>query len=351
MLAPMRADVPLAFLAGDSVMAHLMRERDWKGSPLGPPRQWSQSLRSVVNLMLGSAFPMFVAWGPQLAQLYNDAYMEVMGDKHRGGLGQSLHEVWSEIRDDVGPLAERALRGDSRYFENLPLRMRRGRGGSDNDSEETWFTFSYSPVQDDNGVVAGMFCACIETTRTVLEQGQLRAQQQWLEMIFQQAPGFAAVLRGPDHVFEMVNEAYLKITGNRPLIGKPLAEALPEMAAQDFPVWLDRVHATGEPFAGRSVPVMLNQLPGTAPVQAYIDFVYQPLKDAAGKVDGIFVQGHEVTEQHQAQKTLLAFSNSIPAIAWMAAPDGMLQCFNSGAKRGGLHGSSGFGQNSTIVLF
>lgn len=247
----MRADVPLAFLAGDSVMAHLMRERDWKDSPLGPPSQWPQSLRSVVNLMLGLAFPMFVAWGPQLAQLYNDAYREVMGDKHPGGLGQPLHEVWSEIRDDVGPLAERALRGDSRYFENLPLRMRRGRGGSDNDSEETWFTFSYSPVQDDNGVVAGMFCACIETTRTVLGQGQLRAQQQWLEMIFQQAPGFAAVLRGPDHVFEMVNEAYLKITGNRPLIGKPLAEALPEMAAQDFPVWLDRVHATGEPFAGR----------------------------------------------------------------------------------------------------
>ena len=247
----MRADVPLAFLAGDSVMAHLMRERDWKDSPLGPPSQWPQSLRSVVNLMLGLAFPMFVAWGPQLAQLYNDAYREVMGDKHPGGLGQPLLEVWFEIRDDVGPLAERALRGDSRYFENLPLRMRRGRGGSDNDSEETWFTFSYSPVQDDNGVVAGMFCACIETTRTVLGQGQLRAQQQWLEMIFQQAPGFAAVLRGPDHVFEMVNEAYLKITGNRPLIGKPLAEALPEMAAQDFPVWLDRVHATGEPFAGR----------------------------------------------------------------------------------------------------
>lgn len=111
-------------------MAHLMRERDWNGSPLGPPGQWPQSLRSVVNLMLGSAFPMFVAWGPQLAQLYNDAYMEVMGDKHPGGLGQPLLEVWAEIRDDVGPLAERALRGDSQYLENMPLRMRRGRGTS-----------------------------------------------------------------------------------------------------------------------------------------------------------------------------------------------------------------------------
>ena len=75
----------LAFLTGRSSMARLIRDKQWEGTPLGPPEQWPQSLRSVVNLMLGSAFPMFVAWGPQLNTLYNDGYAEIMGAKHPGG--------------------------------------------------------------------------------------------------------------------------------------------------------------------------------------------------------------------------------------------------------------------------
>lgn len=243
-------------------MAQLMRDKDWSTSPLGPAQEWPQSLRSVVNLMLGSGFPMFLAWGPQLAQLYNDAYIEIFGDKHPTGLGQNVLDNWSEIRAELAPLVDRALRGDAPYFEDLPLKMRRGRGNA----EDTWFTFSYSPIQDDNGVVAGMFCACIETTKTVLAQKQLRAREEWLQSLFHQAPGFAAVLRGANHIFVMANQAYLQITGNRELIGKPLAEALPEIAAQGFLDWLNGVYATGIPFVGRSLPVTINQVPGAPPV-------------------------------------------------------------------------------------
>lgn len=285
----------LAFLAGHSGMARLMREKQWAGSALGVPETWPQSLRSVVNLMLGSAFPMFVGWGPELNTLYNDAYAEIMGAKHPDGLGRPFLEIWHEIRDDLQPLVHRAMGGEAFYMENLPLRMRRH-----GYEEDTWFTFSWSPVLDEEGRIAGMHCACTETTRMVLAERHLRAREVWLEALFDQAPGFAAVVRGPDHVFEMANRAYLAITGNRELVGKTVAQALPEIAKQGFADWLDSVYITGVPFIGRSFPVTIRQGPHGEAHEAYVDFMYQPLRDATGKVQSIFIQGHDVTEQHRA---------------------------------------------------
>ncbi len=170
--------------------------------------------------------------------------------------------------------------------------------------EDTWFTFSYSPVRDDADTIAGFYCACTETTKGVLAQKQLRAREEWLLSLFHRAPGFAAVLRGPQHVFEMVNEAYHRITGNRPLLGLPVAQALPEIVGQGFGGWLDEVFATGQPFVGESIPVTVNRGPGTKPYEAFVDFMYQPLRDASGRVEGIFVHGHDVTQQHRAQQAL-----------------------------------------------
>ena len=122
--------------------------------------------------------------------------------------------------------------------------------------------------------------------------------------MFDQAPGFAAVVRGPDHVFEMANQAYLQVTGFRDIIGKPLALAFPEVVEQGFVALMGKVYATGEPFVAKSMRVMVNREPGTAPVETFLDFVYQPVSDASGQVESIFIQGHEVTEQHRAEQAL-----------------------------------------------
>ncbi len=314
----------LAFLAGTGTVARAMRQADWTASTLGHPRQWPQSLRSVVNLLIGSAFPMFVCWGPQLATLYNDAYAEILGEKHPAALGRPLLETWAEISADIQPLVARALAGESSFLENLPLRMRRF--GFD---EDTWFTFSYSPVIDEEGRTAGMYCACVETTQAVLARRHLQARGEWLQSLFRQAPGITAVLRGPHHRFGMVNQAFLDIAGNRPLVGKTVAEALPEAFEQGFGSLLDGVFGTGEPFVGRAMPVTIHQGSGKAAYQAVMDFMVQPLRDAEGQIEGIFVQGYDVTEQHHAQQALLAFSDSIPAIAWVATADGRVERFNA----------------------
>jgi len=312
------------FLAGDSAMARLMRSHDWGGTAVGPPGSWPQSLRSAVHLMLGSGFPMFVAWGPELEMLYNDAYAEILGRKHPASLGAPFERVWHDILGDIMPFVRRALAGETFFMENLPLRMRRK-----GEEEDTWFTFSYSPVLDEQGHTAGFYCACAETTATVLAEKHQRAEQERLQALFRQAPGFVCVTRGPEHVFEVVNPRYLQLVNQRNVLGQRVRDALPEVVEQGYIALLDRVLRTGQPYVGRSAHVTLAGEAGAPATEAFLDFVYQPLLDAQGRVSGIFTYGHDVTEQQRAQEALLAFSNSIPAIAWEAAPDGAVERFNS----------------------
>src|SRR3712207_5529423 len=124
------------FLAGGGDMGERIRAHDWRQSPLGPPEHWPEALRTTVSVLLNSRFPMFVAWGPELALLYNDDYAQILGVKHPAALGQRFADVWAEIWDEIRPLVDRALRGQASYHEDLPLTLRRR--GFD---EQTYFTF------------------------------------------------------------------------------------------------------------------------------------------------------------------------------------------------------------------
>lgn len=287
------------FLANGGAVGALMRTHDWSTSPLGHPETWPHSLRAVVGLLLNSKFPMFVAWGPELGFLYNDAYAEILGAKHPMALGRRFQEIWSEIWGDILPLIERALAGEATYHENLPLTMQR-RGFE----EQTWFTFSYSPVRDESGNVAGMYCACVETTNQVLAEKYRNEENERFRTLFAQAPGFMALVRGPDHVFDLTNNAYLQLIGHRQILGKPVREALPEVAGQGFYELLDKVYTSGEPFVGHALPIKLQREPNGPLEERFVDFVYQPIRDARGAVTGIFAEGSDVTEHKLAEEAL-----------------------------------------------
>jgi PAS domain S-box-containing protein len=318
------------FLTDGGEVGALMRQHDWSGFPLGAPDAWPHSLSTVVSLMLNSKFPMFVAWGEGQEFLYNDSYAEILGAKHPRALGRRFRDVWSEIWDDISPIVDLAMAGKASYFENLPLTM--DRKGYD---EQTWFTFSYSPVRDESGKVAGVFCACTETTDQVLAERHRLEELERSKQIFQQAPGFIAVIRGANHVFELANDAYIQLIGHRDIVGKPIVEALPELRGQGFLELLDNVFASGEPFLGRAVPAKLQRAPGAALEQRYVDFVYQPVRDARGEVSSIFVQGNDVTEAVRAnqalrdsEEQLRLLANTIPQMAWIANPDGWIHWYN-----------------------
>ncbi|KFI06726.1 ATP-binding protein [Massilia sp. BSC265] len=291
----------LPFLSGGGQMGAMMRAHDWSHSPLGHPRTWPQALRTTVGLMLNSKFPMFVAWGPELGFLYNDSYVPVLGEKHPAALGKRFHDVWREIWDDLHPLIVRALKGDSTYMDRMPLRMHRH--GYD---EDTWFRFSYSPVRDEDGTVAGMFCACVETTAEVLAERYRNEENQRLMTLFEQAPGILAVLRGPDHVFEITNQSYMQLIGQRGLIGKPAREALPEVANQGFFELLDQVYQSGQPFVGHAVPLRVQREANGPLEERFVDFVYQPIRGPRGDVEGIFVEGSDVTMRKRVEDELRA---------------------------------------------
>ena len=289
---------PSLFL-GDGTVRALMREHDWTTSPLGHPRDWPQALRTTVGLMLDSKFPMFVAWGDELGFLYNDAYSVILGAKHPASLGLRFCDVWPDIWDEIAPLVDRTMNGESIYLERFPLTMRRH--GYD---EETWFRFSYSPVRGDDGIVVGMFCACVEITNEVLAQRYREEENTRLVNLFEEAPGIIAVLRGPDHVFELTNRSYLTLVGHRDLIGKPVREALPEVQGQGYFELLDEVYTSGQPFVGHAVPLRVQREPGGQLEECYLDFVYQPIRDQFGKVTGIFLEGSDVTLRKRIEDEL-----------------------------------------------
>ncbi|MDB5594687.1 MAG: sensor hybrid histidine kinase [Hyphomicrobiales bacterium] len=213
-----RATAPDLLVDGGETGA-LMRALDWSGSPLEQPHLWPQSLRSVVGLLLASKFPMFVAWGPELGLLYNDSYAEILGAKHPWALGRRFQDVWREIWPEISVLVDETMAGNAVYREDLPLVM--NRYGYD---EQTWFTFSYSPVRDESGAVAGVYCACTETTEKVRLNQKLEAKvsetaaerdRVWLNS------RDLLVVVGADGIFRAVNPAWKTILGRDPdeLIG------------------------------------------------------------------------------------------------------------------------------------
>jgi PAS domain S-box-containing protein len=147
-----------------------MRDMDWSRTKLGPVETWPQSLRTAVGIMLSSRYAMFVWWGRDLVNLYNNSYRPFLGKKHPGAVGQSARDVWAEIWDLIGPRTAAVLeRGESTFDEGLLLVMERY-----GFPEETYFTFSYSPIRDDRGDVGGIFCAVTDETSRVIGERRLK---------------------------------------------------------------------------------------------------------------------------------------------------------------------------------
>ena len=429
-------------LAGGGEMSARTREFDWSSTPLGPVERWPRSLLTTVQIVLCSRFPMFLWWGPELIQFYNDAYSASLGaERHPGAFGARGRECWAEVWSTIGPQIERVMsRGEALWEENdlLPI-TREGRLG------DVYWRYSYSPVRGDDGEVAGVLVVMHETTARVNAERRLRVSERrlhtafehavtglaiteldgaivqvnpayceitgysaaelagmdmlsivhpehrmthnallermlsgevpsfvveeryrrkdgsdiWvrksvsilpgtngrgarrvnlvedidssrkaeeerarlylaeraarraaeaaearLANVFRQAPAFICVLRGRDHFVEMANDAYQQLVGFRDLVGRPLAEAVPETKEQGYLGILDHVLELGETFVGTELPLTLQRTPDAPPEERFVTFVYQPLIDDDGSCSGVFVHGVDMTDQVLARREL-----------------------------------------------
>ena len=338
--SPRAIDERTRLFAGTGEMKGRCRTLDWTTTPLGKVEQWPPSLRTIVVTILDSAFPNLVLWGPDLIQVYNDAYRELMGHKHPWGLGIANRECWPEAWEFNAPVYQRVLAGETVAFDDvcIPL-MRYGA------IEDFWFTLSYSPLRDDSLAIAGVLVTVVETTSRVeaqkleAEREQLLTQVQLersrLTDVFEQAPMAVAVLTGPDHVYTIVSPAYARYMGNRTLIGRPIREALPEAADSEAARLMDRVYRTGEPIRRAEQVVPIDRDGDGVPEEYIFNVSYQPLRNRAGEVYAVTSLSTDVTEQvrargvadaaarevaHARKQLELVFSQAPTAIAVLEEP-------------------------------
>jgi len=266
----------------------------------------------------------------------NRAYLELTGSRLDDLVGQHVIERFPHDAEEPGNENARLLRasfekvlasGERDQLAFIHYRVPRSHGGP---LEDRYWSASHSPILHE-GEVAFVLQHTVDVTDVARLQGIAgtttgaglstlaagilgRAEQVQqanvslderigrLRRIFEQTPGFTAILTGPEHVFEVVNPAYKRLIGGRDVVGKTVREALPDIAGQGFYELLDKVYSTGEVFVGRRVPVVLQAMPGGPMAERILDFVYQPLLDGSRRVTGIFVQGHDMTEQALAEQ-------------------------------------------------
>ena len=320
------------FLGGGGEMGARMRAYDWAATPVGPPQDWPLTLKASVRLMLSSRHPMFIWWGEALTCFYNDAYSAAIGpDRHPSALGRPGREVWAEIWDIIGPDIDFVMAGrGATWHERQLVPISRGSTRVD-----VWWTYGYSPIDNEAAAtgVGGVLVICRDVTAEMQAEQARIAEAERLRQLFEQAPGFMCMLRGPEHRFELANTAYLRLVGQRDILDKPVREALPEIEGQGFFELLDRVYATGEPFIGRGAKIAFQVNWAAEPEQRLVDFVYQPIVDGTGRVSGIFVEGSDVTERARAEARLARLLATTPAGIVELDADGCFAYANAAAER------------------
>ncbi|NJC48462.1 UNVERIFIED_ORG: PAS domain S-box-containing protein [Xanthomonas campestris] len=325
-----------SFPYGDSAMAQAVRAYDWAATPLGPTTQWPSPLRNAVSLMLSSPESMYVVWGDALTFFYNDAYTPILGPRQPHALGAPLRELWADAWEAVRAPIEAAFAGRASRFEEVPIGM--NRYGT---PEDTWWTFSFSPIYLDDGRVGGAFCVTNEVTDRKVAQNRLADEHERLIRLFEQAPMFMAFLSGPQHRVEFANPCYSRLIGHRDVIGKPLAEALPDLVEQGHLHRLDEVYQSGRAYAANALAYNVQAAPGGPVERRLLDLVYQPIAGADGTVSGIFVQGLDITDRigleravREAEVRNRQILDSVMDYAIIATDlHGLVTSWNEGAQR------------------
>jgi hypothetical protein len=291
---------PHTFLQGGGEMGELIRQKDWSKTAIGTPEDWPQSLRIAISIVLNSQFPMFVWWGPDLITFYNDSYRVIAGEKHPAALGKPGPLVWAEIWNVVGPLADNVMtEGVSNWAEDQILYVNR-RGYV----EETYFTFSYSPVLDEAGSIRGVFCACTETTEKVMASRRIEESERNLRNTILQAPVAMCILRGLSFVVEIANDLMYELWGRGAdeLLNRGIFDGLPEARHQGLEEPLMQVYTTGVSYSAKEHPVTL--MKANKLENVFFNFVYRPFFEGDGSISGIIAVAIDVTEQVYARKRI-----------------------------------------------
>ena len=284
----------------ESEMAQRVRDFDWAATPLGPIESWPQSLLIAVSICLNSRFPMFVWWGPKLINIYNDGYIPMLGARHPRALGRPARDSWEDIWADVGPQADIVMKQErATWNERVYLRVERNGFW-----EDTWFTWSYSPIRDESGGVGGLFCAVTEDTPRVLaerERDRLDTRLRALitataDVIYRMSPDWSEMYQLQGRAFlpdtDQGNRGWLERyipEGERPRVLSAIAEAMRNKAIFELEHRVLRVDGTIGWTFSRAIPIL----------------------DERGEISEWIGAASDVTPRKEAEETLRAQAASL----------------------------------------
>lgn len=270
-------------------MGAAMRAHDWANSPLGVPDSWPQPLKTLVGLILAANQPMFIGWGDDHILLYNDGYAPMLANRHPAALGRPFFDVWPEVRDELTPLFDAVVRGEPVHMADLVLDL--DRPGRD---RQAHFAFSYTPVRSETGAVAGLFCACIETTDSVVAERRSSAARDRLFEMTRDLFGVATF----DGYLKTINPAWSTMLG-RPhdeLIARPFADIIhPDDLATTGDVVATLMR--GEPV--HQFHVRLLKADGTP-----VAFAWSAVPDTTPGSELFYTVGRDIIEQRRIEEAL-----------------------------------------------
>jgi two-component sensor histidine kinase len=286
----------MAFLRGGGAMGGMIADHDWSSTSLGPLSAWPTSLKTTTSLVLNSSLPMALLVGKDGVAIYNDLHAQLIGKRHPTALGARASEVWPETASLSEQAIKAALAGERLSFRDLELTIyRRG------EPEQVWVNLDCSPVMDEDGRALGVLIVTVESTERVRAERRAKGEVTRLRNMFEQAPGFICLMMGPDLVVEYVNETHKRLFGDHHAEGRPYLEVFSDFAAEGRPEVLSAAYATGESYLTRAEPVRVPR-PGGRIDELFLDLVVAPVKDHAGGVIGLCVEGFDVTPQVRAQQ-------------------------------------------------
>ncbi len=299
------------FLVQEGEMGDLIRNFEWKKTPLGDPEDWPVALKISVGIMLNSPFPMHISWGDDFIQFYNDAYRSLLLQVGRPeGLALPVSESYPEVWNVIAPILAGVMTGVPVRLTDFQICFEDEGVGRD-----YYFDFFHSPILNERGKVVGVLTKVLETTDTVMTYLELEKLQSEFEAIqdkyklqkerfiqfLMQAPAGVCILGGNEFVFEIVNPVYQALFPGRELLGKPVLEAIPELIEDPILDILNGVMKLGKTFRALDRLIPMARTTDGAIEDRYFDLTYQARFDDHGTPNGILVYVTEVTDRKKRE--------------------------------------------------
>ncbi len=310
---------PETLIHSNDRMAELIRTHDWSSTPLGLIEDWSEALRLSANLMLSCAFPSLVFWGKELVQLYNDAFIPLLAERHPSGLGQTAQECWWDAWEIVGPNLKRVMNdGDTVFHENTVVPIVR-----DGRLQDIRWTYSYSPIFGKAGDVLGVLVVCQDVTREMAAAQELRESGERTRASAKQHGELAAIIASSDDVIlskdldgiiTSWNEAATRVFGYAPeeMIGASILKLIPEHLHSDEKTILEHIRA------GRRIEHFETVRRAKDGRLVEVSLTISPIKDEEGRVIGASKILRDISGRKRIEKSLLQ-AEKIAATGRMAA--------------------------------